>query len=95
MENTQVECWRIHDFHYGDSLKKRENTQFLGWRIHKLNVGEYTVFTTGNPLRRLRIHSVWVENTHELELDNVGGTVYCNVASLRGTLSLVLMWQCG
>ena len=33
------------------------------WRIHELNVGEYTVFTIGNPLRNMRIHSFWVENT--------------------------------
>ena len=24
-----------------------------------MNVGEYTVFTIGNPLRTLRIHSFW------------------------------------
>jgi hypothetical protein len=27
-ENTQVECWRIHSFHYRKSLKEHENTQF-------------------------------------------------------------------
>jgi hypothetical protein len=34
VENTQVDCWRIHSFHYRKSLKEIENTQFLG--------GEYT-----------------------------------------------------
>ena len=28
-----------------------------------MNVGEYTVFTIGNPLRNLKIHSFWAENT--------------------------------
>ena len=60
-----------------------------------MNVGEYTVFTIRNPLRNLRIHRVGVENTHELEVDNVGGTVYYNIASLRGPLSLEPMRQCG
>ena len=62
-ENTQVECWRIHSFYYRKSLKQHKDTQFLGWRILKLNVGEYTVFTIGNPLRNLRIHSFLVKNT--------------------------------
>ena len=34
VENTRVECWRIHSFHDRKSLKEHENTQFLG--------GEYT-----------------------------------------------------
>jgi hypothetical protein len=34
VENTQVDCWRIHTFPYGKSLKELENTQILG--------GEYT-----------------------------------------------------
>jgi hypothetical protein len=36
LENTQVECWRIHISHYTSrkTLKEHENTQFL--------VGEYT-----------------------------------------------------
>jgi hypothetical protein len=34
VENTQVDCWRIHSFSYRKSLKELENTQFLG--------GEYT-----------------------------------------------------
>ena len=63
VENTQVDCWRIHSFAYTKSLKELENTQFFGWRIHKLIVGEYTVFTIGNPLRNLRTHNFWVENT--------------------------------
>ena len=33
------------------------------WRIHKFDVGEYTVFTIGNPLWNLRIHSFLAENT--------------------------------
>ena len=68
MENTQVECWRIHSFCYRESLKEPKNTQVECWRIHKLNVGEYTVFTIGNPLRNLRIPTFWWR-IHEL---NVG-----------------------
>jgi hypothetical protein len=59
LENTQVWCWRIHSFYYRKSLKELENTQFFWRRIHKFDVGEYTVFTIGNPLRNLRIHSFW------------------------------------
>ena len=81
-------------FTIGNPLRNLRIHSF-GWRIHKLNVGEYTVFTIGNPLRTLRIHSVLVQNTHELEVDNVGGTVYGNVVSLRGPLSLEPMRQCG
>ena len=63
MENTQVDCWRIHSFSYRKSLKEIENTQFFGWSIHKLIVREHTVVFIGTPLRKSRIHNFWVENT--------------------------------
>jgi hypothetical protein len=66
VENTQVDCWRIHSFHYRKSLKEIENTQFLGGEYTSwlfMIVGEYTVLPIGNPLRKSRIHSFWVENT--------------------------------
>jgi hypothetical protein len=40
-----------------------------------LNVGEYTVFTVGNPLRNLRIHSFWWR-THKLHVGEYMYTVF-------------------
>ena len=66
VENTQVDCWRIHSFSYRKSLKEIENTQFFGWSIHKLIVGEYTVLHVGNREsrnRESRIENREIENT--------------------------------
>jgi hypothetical protein len=51
VEFTQVDCWRLHSFHYGKSLKGLEITQVDCRRLHKLIVGDYTILTMGNPLR--------------------------------------------
>jgi hypothetical protein len=64
MENIQVVCWRIQYTVVGWRIHKLiVGIHSFWWRIHKLIVGEYIVFTIGNPLRKLRIHSFWAENT--------------------------------
>jgi hypothetical protein len=63
VENTQVDCWRIHSFHYRNSLKELENTQFLGGEYTHRFLANIQFFTVGNPLRKSRTHRFWVENT--------------------------------
>jgi hypothetical protein len=88
VENTQVECWRIHSFCYRESLKEPKNTQVECWRIHKLNVGEYTVFTIGNPLRNLGIHSFWWR-IHKL---NVGEYTVFTIGNPLRNLRIHSFW---
>jgi hypothetical protein len=63
VEITQVECWRLHSFHYGKSLTGFDITQFRWWRLHRLNVGDYIVFTMGNPLKGFELAQFLVEIT--------------------------------
>ena len=66
VENTQVDCCRIHSFSYRESLEDIENTQFSGGEYTSRLLENTQFFTIGNLLRKSRIHNFFGWRIHKL-----------------------------
>jgi hypothetical protein len=93
VKNTQVDRWRIHrfysSFYHRKSFKELEKTQFLGWSEYTVFGAEYIVFTIGNPLRTLRIHSLnWAVAAAEINFGCEPRTLAPDLKSLLGKIQI-------